>query len=406
MSSTPAPFQIHIPQEKLNDIQSRIRDFPWQALSSFDNTWAHGPPPSDMRSLCEYWTQEYDWRKTEAAINKLSQFTATVGGLEIHFVHEKGSGPNPQPLLLLHGWPYSFLSYVHLIQRLAHPEHRGGNINNAFTVIVPSLPGFAFSKLHSANPTPVPPQKIAELMNELMVQVLGYKEYISHGGDWGSYISELLAFRFPQHCIGIHITMSSIRHHGAAPRSGFPVLGASPAELSFAAKEKDIWEKEKAYNMLQSTKPMKIAYAMADSPVGMLAYILEAWGAWADLRGKNLLDKVGRGRLLDEVMVYLVTDSFGTSTWIYTADYKHGSWTLPEGKKIEVPVGVLACPDPVFPMPPREVLERSRWVVAWRDSEVGGHFPFHEVGKVLVEELGQFGEGIRRGIWADEKCRK
>jgi microsomal epoxide hydrolase len=392
MSSKPTPFHISIPQEKLDDIQSRIKNYPWQTVTTFDPTWAHGPPPDELRSICDYWTKQYKWRETEKAINSLPNFTAQVSDHTIHFVHERGSGTNPQPLLLLHGWPYSFHSYTHLVPRLAHPERFGGKAEDGFTVIVPSLPGFAFTSKPSK---PVDPREAASIMNELMTSVLGYPKYIAHGGDWGSYTSELLALYYPDNCVGIHITMSSVRHHGGAPRSGEYVPGASDEEIAFAKKEKELWDGEKAYNLLQSTRPLKLAYALLDSPVGTAAWILEAFAAWADLRGKKLTEAFTMEQLIDEVMIYLVTDSVNTATWIYVGDHELGSWTLPEGKKIEVPVGVLASPDPVFPMPPREALEKSHRVVMWKDSDRGGHFPFYEIGELVVQQLVSFGAMMR-----------
>lgn len=391
MASVSAAFNISIPQQKLDDIQARVRSYPWDVIASFDTSWKHGPPPSDLHKICEHWITNYDWCKAEASVNNLPNFTAKVQSLDIHFIHERGSGSNPRPLLLIHGWPYSFFSYTHLVEQLAHPERFGGKEEDAFSVVVPSIPGFGFSSKPSQ---PVDPPKIAEIMNELMTSVLGYQTYISHGGDWGSYTSELLAFTCPTNCIGIHITMSSVRHHGGAPRSGDYVENASALEIAFAKREKELWEGEKAYNLLQATRPFKLAYLM-DSPVAVLAYILEAFHTWADLRERSLVEVFGADRLIDEVMVYLVTDTFNTSMWIYTADHKTGTWTLPEGKKIKVPVGVLSLPDPVFPMPPREVLGRSREVVQWKDVDSGGHFPFYEAEHAVVQELLRFGRLIR-----------
>ncbi len=393
MTSKPSPFTISIPQSKLDDISNRVNSYPWDTISSFTTSWEYGPPPQDLRKICEHWITNYSWRKTEATINSLPQFTAKVQDLAIHFVHERGSGANPRPLLLIHGWPYSFHSYTHLIPRLAHPEHYGGKEEDAFSVVVPSLPGFGFSK----KPKDImDPPTMGKIFNELMTSVLGYPQYIAHGGDWGSYICELMGFMYPESCVGIYITMSSVRHHGGAPRSRMYVADASDEEIAFAKKENELWTDEKAYNLLQSTRPLKLAYAMHDSPVGVLAYILEAFHAWADLRDKHILEVFDVDRLLDEVMLYLNTDSFGTATWIYTADHKTGTWMLPEGERINVPVGVLDSPDPVFPMPPREVLEKSRDVVQWKTIERGGHFPFYEAEDVLVGELLKFGKATRK----------
>jgi microsomal epoxide hydrolase len=393
MPFQPTPFTVSVNPAKLEYIKSRIANYPWQAITSFDTSWEAGPPPRELKEICNHWATEYNWHTTEATINSLPNFKAQIDGMSIHFVHEKGSGPNPMPLLLLHGWPYTFHSYTHLVEKLAHPERFGDASSPAFTVIVPSLPGFTFSSFLSQ---PTYPREIAHVMNTLMTEVLGYEKYIAHGGDWGSYTSELLGFHYPESCVGIHITMSSVRHHSGAPRSGDYVADATDEEIAFAKTEKELWGKERSYNELMSTKPLKLNYAMMDSPVGVLAWIAEAFHSWADIRGgEKLTDVVEIDRLLDEVMLYLISDSFNTASWIYTGDYKHGSWTLPEGKRIEVPVGVLASPDPVFPMPPRKVLERSHNVVSWTAAERGGHFPMLENGDVVVQELRRFGNMAR-----------
>jgi len=382
-------FHISIPQEKLDWICSRVDSFPWtQLCEPHDPTsWTHGPSSSALRDICAHWTSSYSWRATESRINSFPHYTCRIHDLTVHFVSVRGSNPANHPLLLIHGWPYSFYSYLHLVRRLAHPEDFGGSPEDGCDVVVPSLPGFGFSE----KPTrPVTPKEMADMMNELMTNILGYGKYVAHGGDWGSYISELLGFQYPQHCQGIHITMSSVRHHGAAPRGGQYTVDARPAEIAFAKKEKSIWDVEKGYMLLQSTRPSKLAFAMADSPVGVLAYLLEAWHRWADLRDRSFFEVFEPDLILNEVMVYLVTETFQSAMGLYVADYEHGTWTLPEGKRIEAPVGVLACPDPVFPMPPREVLERSRAIVLWRNSESGGHFPFYEVTEIVIEELIRF----------------
>ncbi|KAF2464830.1 alpha/beta-hydrolase [Lindgomyces ingoldianus] len=393
MSFEPTPFYISIPQEKLDDIQNRVKNYPWDTITTYDPSWNPGPPPNELRPICDYWSSKYDWRETEKTINSLPHFKANVSTMDIHFIHERGSGQNPQPLLLLHGWPYSFISYTHLVPRLAHPERYGGKEEDAFTVIIPSFPGFAFSSIKE----PLSPRQVAGIMNDLMTSVLGYKTYIAHGGDWGSYTSDLLGFHYPNSCIGVHIGgNSSVRHYGGAAHSGEYVKDATDAEISFAKLEHGIWQTEKAYNLIQSIRPLKLAYAMMDSPVGVAAWILEAFHVWADLRGKSLTEVFDVKILIDEVMIYLVTNTFNTATWIYAADWKDNQWTLPEGKKVEVPTGFIASPDPVFPAPPREVLEKShRRIVRWRDVNEGGHFLFYEGPDVVVEELIEFGKVVR-----------
>lgn len=393
MSTTAAtPFHVSIPEQKLSSILDRIKSYPWDTIRSFDPTWSSGPPPADLRAICDYWITRYSWRTTEAKINALPNYKAKIQGLDIHFIHEVGSGTNPRPLLLLHGWPYSFYSYIDLVHRLAHPERYGGNADDAFTVVVPSFPGFGFSSID----TPLNPQACCDIFNALMVHTLGYRTYVSHGGDWGASTSQLLAFYHPENCIGIHITMSVVRHHGGMINSGEYVSDASEEEKRFANNEKRIWEEERAYNLLQSTRPLKLAYAMMDSPVGVAAWILEAWNAWSDLSShtKKLTDVYSMETLISEVMIYLVTSTSNVSTWIYAADHKNHTWTLPEGKRIKTPTAFIKCPDPVFKLPPRKMLERSHRIVRWRETDRGGHFLMYENPEVVVEELLDFGKEL------------
>ncbi|ORY07950.1 Alpha/Beta hydrolase protein [Clohesyomyces aquaticus] len=400
----PTPFHISIPQEKLDWIQARISSYPWHTLSSFDPTWSSGPPPADLRTICDHWNTSYSWRRTEERINALPNYKAVIQDLSIHFIHEKGTprgtsdsknGRRPRALLLLHGWPYSFHSYTDLIPRLAHPERFGGNKEDAFDVVVPSFPGFGFSQIKE----PMNPKACGEIFNELMVDVLGYETYLAHGGDWGASTSQLLAYFHPESCVGISLTMSVVRHHGGMICSGDVVGDASEEEKRHAELEKEIWDEEKAYNLLQSTRPLKLAYAMMDSPVGVAAWLLEAWYAWSDLSplsggtGKRSLTELYTlDALIDEVMIYLVTETSNTSTWIYAKDWKEHVWTLPEGEKIEVPTAFIKCPDPVFPLPPRGLLERiHRRIVRWREADRGGHYLMYENPEVVFEELVGFG---------------
>ncbi|KAK5122264.1 hypothetical protein LTR85_004174 [Meristemomyces frigidus] len=390
----PRGFSINVPPAKIKDIKNRVSSFPWATFRApgnarqNDDDWTYGPPPSYMGKLCEYWVKEYDWGLREARMNKLTHFIANMDGLDIHFVHLRESGSSHLPVLLLHGWPYSFHSFHDMSQKLAWPERYGGSADDGVDVVIPSMPGYDFS------PAPADvtgPKAIAGLYGKLMAETLGYRQYAAHGGDWGSHIAALLAFNHAEHCVAIHITMSSVRQHGAAVRTGELPAEATAEERAFADDEKRRWDPESAYGKLQSTKPVKLGYAMADSPVGVASWIIEAFHAWSDLsNGRRFEDVYSFDTLLDEVMLYLVTDSFHSSTWIYVGEGTEGSNTLPPGKRIEVPCGIFALPDPVFPMMPRETAEKSRRVVRYTHASHGGHFPFYEVLDELVADLQGF----------------
>lgn len=387
------PFRVHIPDENLARIRERIQSFRWADFPEPHDAgdWRYGPPAAWMRTLCNYWLTGYQWRDAERNINAAEHFLTTIDAQELHFIHERGSGTRARPLLLVHGWPYSFASYLHLIEPLAHPERFGGNEEDAFSVVIPSLPGFDFS---SPPLTPIGPRRIASLFNQLMTETLGYDDYLIHGGDWGSAIAEMLGLHHRADIRGIHLTMLSVRHHGAAPRTGSVGASADAHERAFAEREAQLWKNESAYARIQATKPLKLAYSMFDSPVGVAAWIAEAFHAWSDLSQRSFSDAVSMDRLLTEIMLYLVTDSFGPSTWIYVAEGLEGYQTLPRGSSIDVPVALAAYRDPVFPMPPREVASLSHSVVRYTTMPTGGHFPFYEDPGALVDDLRDFARGL------------
>lgn len=389
----PTPFWVAVEQGKLDAIVRRVREFPWGAFTvpPGADEWRYGPSPAFMRELCAHWIERYDWRGQEAAINAVPQFTTQVSGASLHFVHERGSGPSPRPLLIVPGWPYSFHSYSNTVERLAHPERFGGRVEDAFSVVIPSIPGFGFSGRPAA---PMGPRRVAELFDNLMVGTLGYERYMAHGGDWGAPIVDFLGFSRPEHITGVHLTMVLVRADGAPALSGKMAPGASEAEQAFAGAEIAVWVKEGAYAQLAATKPLSPAYAMADSPVGIAAWIVEAFHAWSDRREQPFEALFSHDQLLTEVMLYLVSGSFGTSTWIDAADEQEQFYTVPLGKRIEVPVGIAAFPDPVFLPVPREIAEKSHNVVHYTVMPRGGHFPFYEVPELLVDDLRKFATAI------------
>jgi len=201
------PFNLSVPDEILADIRARVLAYPWHEMPD-DGGWDYGTNLDYLQEFCNYWTTAFDWREQEAKINRFSHFKVPVDGIDLHFIHEKGSGPNPRPLIISHGWPGSIVEFLEFIDLLAHPEQHGGSVDDAFTVIAPSLPGFGFS---ARPPRPWGPRKMADLFNTLMTDVLGYEHYIAQGGDWGGAISSWLGFEHPA-CAAIHINILTMRH--------------------------------------------------------------------------------------------------------------------------------------------------------------------------------------------------
>lgn len=388
---TPKPFEIHVTQAKLERILERVRAFDWDAVPALDG-WALGTNHAWLRELAAYWGDGFRWRDVEARLNRFPNFTAEIGAQRLHFVHERGSGASPTPLLLLHGWPYSFASFGGVIGPLAHPERFGGAAEDAFDVVAASLPGYGFSGKPDA---PLGPQAMAGLFDRLMTEVLGYDRYLVQGGDFGGFIASRLGFDHAEHVLGVHSNSFMVRHEGAQLGSGQAGKDATPEEQAFAQREAQTFGFEGGYAVIQGTRPQSLGFAVQDSPVGAAAWLLEKFCAWSDRRQRDVLGIFTPDQLLTEVTLYLVTDTFTTSTWLYPAYFQEGSATLPEGRRVEVPTAFAAFPDPVFPAPPRAFMERSHNVVRWSAPPEGGHFPALEVPDLYLGEIRAFGRGLR-----------
>lgn len=397
--SSPAPFMISIPETVLDRIRLQVAEYPWVDMPDAGG-WAAGTAYTCMRDLARYWLDSYDWRAAEARLNRLPQFQATIDGLTLHFVHVKGSGKNRPPLLLCHGWPGSFFEFDELVERLAFPENYGGNSDDSFDVIVPSMPGYGFSDRPAS---PMGPRAMAELYQILLTKVLGYSSYIAQGGDWGAHVAAWLGYLHPQSCRAVHLNLVGVRN----PEMQAP---KTDEEYAWAENFARLFHAEGSYFLLQTTKPQTLSFAMTDSPVGIAAWIIEKFAAWADVSrnddgSPNLRAKFTENQLLTNIMLYLVTKSFGTSTWIYKgcaleqpAHIDPGAGIpaqMEPGTRIEVPTGVAAFPDPVFPPPPRSLAERGYNIVHWTDMPCGGHFAAMEEPVAFVDDLRAFAKSIR-----------
>lgn len=375
-----ARFQVKIEQAVLDRIFARVRDAHMPVTAAATN-WRYGVDAEWFRTLVAYWRDGYDWRAQERAINELPQFTASVKGRQLHFVHKRSSNPRARALLLLHGWPYSFWSFSEVIEPLSRDFH----------VVVPSIPGFAFSEAPANAPRGL--RLISGHIHSLMADTLGYASYIAQGSDHGAVIADWLALDLPEALLGEHTNLIALRHKGAGYASGETGLAnPSAAEARFVADEQATFRQESAYFELQRTRPETIAFAMADSPVGMAAYILDKWQKWSDTRARNLEQIYGRDRLLTEVMLYLVTDSFATSLWPY-AGFALEPFSIPVGRTVDVPFGFSGHPDPLNEPPPREFIAHGRTrIIQWEVASDGGHFPFLENPGRFVASVQRFSE--------------
>jgi len=376
------PFKINISNKIIENINMKVANYSWHEMPD-DDGWTYGTNLDYMKEISKYWIDKFDWRKTEEKINKFQNFKSSIDGIDIHFIHEKGSGTNPKPLLLSHGWPGSIVEFLHIIDQLAHPEKFGGKEEDAFDVVVPSLPGFGFSGRPSR---PIGPRKMASMFNSLMTEVLGYKKYLAQGGDFGGTIATWLAYDFPKTCAAIHINILIVRHPDG-PQT----------------KEEKEWEErferdqmvENGYRTQQATKPQTLSYAMMDSPVGVAAWIIEKMRSWSDIKNNDIESVYSKDTLLSNIMVYLVTKTFNTASWIYYGRREEGGRFLPkEDLPLKVPTAVALFPKEYLEWAPRSYVERIYNIQRWTKMPKGGHFAALEQPDLLVKDIVEFSKKI------------
>ncbi|MDA7447309.1 epoxide hydrolase [Candidatus Pelagibacter ubique] len=376
-------FKVKISDQEIDSIYNKIKKYPWHEMPD-DGGWEYGTNLDYLKELSNYWVNNFDWRKSEAQLNRFSNFKSKVDDIDIHFIHEKGSGSNPTPLLLMHGWPGSVIEFLHIIERLAHPEKFGGNIDDAFDVVVPSLPGFGFSGRPSR---PMGPRKIANTLNKLMTENLGYKNYLAQGGDWGATIANWIGYDHSKSCKAIHINCLTMRHPDG-PQT----------------KEEEEWQQrfntdqimQDGYRTQQATKPQTLSYGMMDSPVGIAAWIIEKMYSWSDLKDNNIESVYSKDTLLANIMVYVVTKTFNTATWIYYGRREEGGRFFPKDfKKMEIPTAAAIFPAEMSEWPPKSYVDRMFNITQWTEMPRGGHFAALEEPELLVNDLVKFSRTVR-----------
>jgi pimeloyl-ACP methyl ester carboxylesterase len=373
------PFTINLHQSILDDLRDRLERtrLPDQPDGA---DWSLGVNLEELKSLMAYWQTGYDWRKHEADLNRLPQFTAQVDGVNIHFVHLRGRGPNPKPLLLTHGWPDSFQRFEKVISRLTDPAQHGGKAEDSFDVIVPSIFGFGFSERRSMTSAAV-----ADLWAKLMTDVLGYERFGAAGGDIGSGVTKELALRHPQLLTGIHLTDVGY----PTGQEDFSTL--SEAEQQFAQFIQGWWFQEGAYAMLHMSKPQAVAVGLNDSPAGLAAWMLSFINTGADSH-KVEAAFGGRDALLTNLTIYWATQTAGSAARMYLEDARASYGAEPE-KRSQVPAGIALFPrEAQFP---QEWAERSVNVQRFTEMPRGGHFAALEEPELFAQDIRAFFKGLR-----------
>ncbi len=379
------PFTIAVEDSVLEDLQQRLADTRWP--DEIPNTgWDYGSNLAYLKELVEHWRTKFDWRAQEAKLNVFSHFKSEVDGLDIHFIHEKGKGPNPIPLVITHGWPSCFFEMTKIIPLLADPASHGGDAADSFDVVAPSLPGFGFSD--HAQDRGMEVQRVAGMWNKLMTENLGYPKFAAQGGDIGSGVTARLGYAHADTLYGIHLTSITRPTPYLGPGSR-PVTDAEQALIA----QRDKWfADEGGYNHIQGTKPQTLAYGLNDSPVGLAAWIVEKYRTWSDCGG-DVEKSYTKDELLTIVTIYWVTQTISSSTRMYFENQKN-LWAMEKDQKVPAPAGMAMFPQEIS-KPPREWGERSYDVRRWTEMHSGGHFAALEEPQLLAEEVRAFFRDFR-----------
>jgi epoxide hydrolase len=372
MSTEIKPFQVRIGENDLTDLKRRLRATRWPEPETVPD-WSQGTPLAYLKQVCEYWESSYNWRATEARLNKIPQFRTELDGLEIHFLHVRSRHADAQPLVLTHGWPGSIIEFLKVIDPLTNPTAHGGTEEDAFHVVIPALPGFGFSDKPKQHGWSV--EKIANAWSELM-QRLGYGAYYAQGGDWGAGISTAIAIQDPEHCHGIHLNMVTVRPDADMMNS----LTEEEKDGLAASKYYQDWDS--GYSKEQSTRPQSVGYGLVDSPAGQAAWILEKFWAWTDSNG-NPENVLTRDELLDNIMLYWLPAAGASSARIYWESFGKQSAQPP----VRIPVGCSIFPKDIFRTSRRAAEKRYQNLVYWNRLNRGGHFAAFEQPKLFVDEL-------------------
>jgi pimeloyl-ACP methyl ester carboxylesterase len=391
-SSTDAsirPFKIQVPDATLRDLKERLAKTRWPDAAPGE-AWQYGVDLNYVKSLAEHWRTGYDWRKHERALNQHPQFLTKLDGLDIHFMQIRSKHTNALPLILVHGWPGSFVEFSKVIGPLTEPEKHGGKPEDAFHVVIPSLPGFGFSS------KPTEPgwnsQRMAEVFAKLMAR-LGYTRYGAQGGDWGGGIVRWIAGADGGHCIGAHNNFP-----GGSMPTNEPMRGVTQEEFDRVQQRRKELGDHFGYSSIQGSRPQTLGYGLNDSPAGLAAWIVDKFWAWSDHRG-NLDNSFTKDELLTNVMIYWVTESSPSAARIYFESSHNqprpASMTPWTNTGRPAPVGYVLFPKEIN-VPPRAWVERSQGpLIHWTEMPRGGHFAAMETPDLLVEDVRAFFRKVR-----------
>jgi epoxide hydrolase len=380
------PFRVEVADEDLRDLRERLRRTRWPEAETVGDR-SQGVPLDYLRELCAYWADGYDWRATEARLNRLPQFRTPIDGLGIHFVHVRSPHPDALPLVLTHGWPGSVVEFLKVIGPLADPTAHGGNAGDAFHVVCPSLPGYGFSDKPAESGWNV--ERIARAWVQLMER-LGYRRYGAQGGDWGTSVSTIMAQQHPERIVGIHLTPP------LAPPDPATFDDLTERERAALAALEHAAEWESGYSQEHATRPQTIGYALVDSPVALCAWIIEKFWAWTDHPGR-LEDVLSRDELLGNLMLYWLPGTGASSARLYWESIRQvNQWISGQvTDTVAVPTGCSIFPKELQRPSRRWAARRFLDIRYWNELDRGGHFAAFEQPELFVDELRAFFRLVR-----------
>jgi pimeloyl-ACP methyl ester carboxylesterase len=381
-SGAVTPFKIRVPEPVLADLKRRLQQtrFPDEIPMS---GWDFGTNLGYLKQLVTYWRDGFDWREQERRLNQLPQFKTNIDGLDVHFVHQRSSHRDALPLVLVHGWPGSFIEFTKILGPLTEPTAHGGQAADAFHVVAVSLPGYGFSG--KPRERGYGPMKMAAGVAKVMER-LGYTRYGAQGGDWGAAITRWVAINDAQHVVGLH---SNFCNAGPPPGVADPTAGVPPSELERMRSRQAFFDNERGYFLIQSTRPQTLGYGLNDSPVGLAAWILEKFRSWCDCEG-DVERKFSKDLLLTNIMTYWVTETITSSTRIY---FENQQATALPGR-VTVPTACAVFPKEIV-LPPRRWVEARDNVTRWTEMPRGGHFAALEQPELLVDDIRAFFRTLR-----------
>lgn len=382
------PFEIHVPDSEVRDLQRRLHATRFPNEPDGNEAWDYGTSLAYMERLIDYWADDFDWRAQETWLNSFPNFRATLTDADdqdhtIHFVYERGSGDNPIPLVMTHGWPSTFREFLDVVDRLAHPEKYGAE-GPAFDVVVPSLIGYGFSSIPRI---PIGPAAMADLWHRLMTEVLGYDRYAAQAGDWGSFVTSRLALQHPEAVSAIHLTMLPL-HPDLKHDSQPPV---SDEEAAWIGEMRNWWRQEEGYRSIQSTKPMALAFGLVDSPAGLAAWLADKYyrlgdtdkrTTWEGMEARFPMDTI-----LTQFSIYWFTGTINAANTLYKAGPAERSALLRPGEKVAVPTAYTEYPIDILPVTPRSWAERSYNLVRFEIADRGGHFAAMEEPELFADDV-------------------